>query len=55
MDPEGITLSEISQKERGKYNMISFTCGIENKTTKITDTRNRLVVATGEEVGGWAK
>jgi len=26
--PEGITLSEISQTEKGKYRIISFMCGI---------------------------
>ena len=28
MDLEGIMLSEISQTEKGKYNMISLTCGV---------------------------
>ena len=28
MDLEGIMLSEISQREKGKYWMISFTCEI---------------------------
>ena len=28
MDLEGIMLSEISQTEKGKYYMISLTCGI---------------------------
>ena len=28
MDPEGIMLSEISQTEKDKYHMISFTYGI---------------------------
>ena len=28
MDPEIITLSEVSQKEKDKYRMISLTCGI---------------------------
>ena len=27
MDPRGIMLSEVSQIEKGKYNMPSFTCG----------------------------
>ena len=30
MDPEVITLNEISQTENGKYSMISLICGIEN-------------------------
>ena len=29
MDLEAITLSEISQKEKDKYYMISFICGIQ--------------------------
>ena len=28
MDPEIIILSEVSQKEKDKYHMISLTCGI---------------------------
>ena len=28
MDPEIITLSEVSQKEKDKYHMISLICGI---------------------------
>ena len=28
MDPEDIMLSEINQNEKGKYDMIFFTCGI---------------------------
>ena len=28
MDLEGIMLSEISQTEKDKYSMLSFTCGI---------------------------
>ena len=27
MDPDIIILSEVSQKEKGKYNMISLICG----------------------------
>ena len=30
MDPEVITLNEISQTENDKYRMISLICGIEN-------------------------
>ena len=32
MDLEIIILSEVSQKEKGKYHMISVTCGISNIT-----------------------
>ena len=28
MDPETIILSEVSQTDKGKYHMISLTCGI---------------------------
>ena len=28
MDPEMIILSEVNQKEKGKYHMIVFICGI---------------------------
>ena len=31
MDLESIMLSEISQKEKDKYHMISLICGIQNK------------------------
>ena len=32
MDLELIILSEVSQKEKDKYHIISFICGIQNKT-----------------------
>ena len=32
MDLEIIILSEVSQKEKDKYHMISLICGIENMT-----------------------
>ena len=28
MDPEGIILSQVSQKEKDKYHMVSLICGI---------------------------
>ena len=34
MNPEDIVLSEISQTEKDKYCMISFTCGIFKKKKK---------------------
>ena len=34
MDLEGIMLSERGQKEKYKYHMISFICGIQKKKNK---------------------
>ena len=51
-------LSEISQTEKGKYNIISLICGIQktkqmNKQNRIrlVNVKNNLVVARGEGVG----
>ena len=44
-------LSEISQTERYKNNMISLVWNLktkQTKTNKLRDTENRLVVARGE-------
>ena len=49
MDLAGIMLSEISQRKKDKYCIISFMCGI--KQTEFIDTENRLVVARGR---GWS-
>ena len=38
MDLEGIMLSEISQTEKDKYHMISFTCGSKEKNKQIKKT-----------------
>ena len=52
---EIIIPSEISQKEKDKYHMISLICGILNmaqmnlSTKQDTDIENRLVVAMGRE------
>ena len=68
MELETLILSEVSQKERDKYHMISLTSGIYsympqiNLSTekKLTDLEKRLVVAKaggGDDVGagevGW--
>ena len=51
-------LSEISQREKDKYHMISYVeYQKQNKQTKqnknrLTDTENKQVVARGEGVGG---
>ena len=57
MHLEIIILSEVSQKEKGKYHMISHTWNLIYSTNeftekKIMDLENRLVVAKGEEEGG---
>ena len=43
MDLEGIMLSEISQTEKDKYHMISFTCGSKEKNKQIKKTKTDLV------------
>ena len=63
MELETLILSEISQKEKDKYHMISLISGISyivqmNLSTekKIMDMENRLVVAKGEGEGvGWTR
>ena len=40
MDHDSIMLSEISQKEKDKYCMISFTCA---KEAEFIDTESRMV------------
>ena len=52
MQPEIITLSEVSQKEKDKYRIISLICGIQNMTQmnlsmKQKHKEKRLVVAMG--------
>ena len=56
MKLETLILSEVSQKEKDKYHMISLISGIYytaqmNLSTekKLMDLQNRLVVAKGEE------
>ena len=60
---EILILSEVSQKEKNKYHMISLMwnlkCGtsesIYKNRNRLTDMENRLVVAKGEGEGaGWA-
>ena len=59
MDLENIMLSEISQREKDKYCMISLICKIFKntnkcicKTNRLTDIENKLVVTSGEREGG---
>ena len=68
MQLEILILSEISQKEKDKYHIMSLICGIKNmaqmilstKQKQIMDMESRLVVAGGERrewdgqgVWGW--
>ena len=61
MELETLILSEVSQKEKDKYHMISLISGILymaqmklSTEKKIMDLENRLVVAKGEQEGvGW--
>jgi len=61
MELETLILSEVSQKEKDKYHMISLISGISymaqmNLSTekKIMDMEDRLVVAEGQGEGvGW--
>ena len=60
MELETLILSEVSQKEKDKYHMISLISGIlymaqMNLSTekKIMDLHNRFVVAKGREWGAW--
>ena len=62
MQLEILILSEISQKEKDKYHVISLICGIKyiaqylQNRNRLTDTENRLVVAEGEGEGvEWTK
>ena len=60
MDLESIILSEVSQKEKDKYHMISLICGIlKNNTDQLiyktgTDLQaeNKLRVNKGKRGGG---
>ena len=42
MQPEIIILSEVSQKEKNKYHMISLICGIKNTTQMNISTKEKL-------------
>ena len=62
MDLEIIILSEVNQKEKDKYHMISLMCGIKiwhewtylRNRNRLTDIENRLVVAKEEMGEGWS-
>ena len=62
MELEGIMLSEISQVEKDKYQMISLMCNIRTKkklkeqnSSRITEPKNGLTVTKGKGTGkdGW--
>ena len=63
MQPEVIIRTEVSQKEKEKYCIISLTCGIYNMTQMNLHNRNRpinredrFVVATGDGLAhGWRR
>ena len=59
MDLEGSRLSDVSQTEEDKYNMISLTCGIyrtqemnKHNRNRLTDAESRLMVHRWEWVWG---
>ena len=53
MNPEAIMLCEISQTEKDKYHIISFTCGIsKTKRNRLKHTEIKLTVDRGEGVRG---
>ena len=45
MDLESLKLSEISQKEKNKFHMISLICGIENMAQMILSTKQKQITA----------
>ena len=58
MELEILILSEVSQKEKDKYNMITDIWNLKYETNeliykrnRLTDMKNRLVVAKGEGNG----
>ena len=62
MELEILILSEVSQKEKDKYHVMSLICGIKvrhkwtypQNRNRPMDMENRLVVATGKGEGvGW--
>ena len=53
MDLEIITLSEASQKEKGKYHMISLICGIYNMTQMNLSTKQKQSHRLREQIYGY--
>ena len=52
MDLEIIILSEVSQKEKDKYHMISLICGIQNVTQMNLSTKQRQTHRHREQTCG---
>ena len=59
MDLESIMLSEISQKEKDKYNIISLIHRTyktkQTNRNRLTNTENKLIIGRGELVWGLEK
>ena len=68
MDREIIILSEVNQKEKDKYHMISFICGIQNMTQMNLSMKEKqshrhreqtcgcgCQVGRGDELGVWGQ
>ena len=63
MNQEPVLQTEVSQKEKNKYHILTHICGIQKNGTdeptgrealrhRVADTENRLVDTTGKEEGG---
>ena len=52
MDLEIIILSEVSQKEKDKYHMISLLCGIQNMTQMNISTKQKQTHRYREQTCG---
>ena len=52
MDLEIIILTEVSQKEKDKYHMISLICGIENMTQMNISAKQKQTHRHREQTGG---
>ena len=59
MDLEILILSEVRQKEKAKYHMISLTCGISNRAQMNPSTEQKQTHRHGEQAsgcqGGWGR
>ena len=55
MDPQVIMLSVISQKEKGKYDMMSLRCGSKKKGGQTLRNRVEKLLPGGGGNGRWVK
>ena len=61
MEQEIFILSEVTQKEKDKYNMISLICGIYSMTQINLSTKQKQIPGQGEQTcgcqggGGWRR